>query len=109
MIIELAPEIETRLNSWSITTNEPPEKFVKQKLEEALEDWEDYTDALKICELVNAGKMKTHSLEEVERLSNEMDEYIKNSPAVKLGSSSKKLFLIPNLSPRPPARKHLRC
>ncbi len=89
MLIELAPEIETRLNSWSITTNEPPEKFIKQKLEEALEDWEDYTDALKICELVNAGKMKTHSLEEVERLSNEMDEYIKKLPSRKTGENFK--------------------
>ncbi len=55
MLVQIAPEIENRLTSWSIATNKLPEAFVNEILKEALEDWEDYTDALRICELVDSG------------------------------------------------------
>ncbi len=74
MLVQIAPEIESRLSSWSIATNKTPEDFVNEILEEALEDWEDYTDAVKICKLVDSGKMKTYSFEEVEKELNEMDD-----------------------------------
>ncbi|MBQ7196417.1 MAG: hypothetical protein IJS40_03310 [Synergistaceae bacterium] len=74
MFIELAPEIENRLNSWSISTHEPPQKFIDKTLSEALEDWEDYMDAVRICALVDSGEMKTYSLEEVERELDGMDD-----------------------------------
>ena len=74
MLIEIAPEIEAKLNSWSEITQEPPQKFVDEILLEALEDWEDYRDALMISALVDSGKMKTYSLEEVERELDEMDD-----------------------------------
>ena len=67
MMVEIAPEISSRLSSWSISTHEPPEKFVSATLENALEDWEDYSEALKICAEIDSGRMETYSMEEVWR------------------------------------------
>ena len=73
MLITTTPEQDTRLKSWSEATGELPEVLVKAALDEALSDWEDYTDALRICADVDAGRMKVYSLEEVERRLNELD------------------------------------
>ena len=73
MVVEISPEFEARLNSWSEVTQEPPQKFIYEALDEALGDWEDYRDALTISALVAADKMKTYSREEVERELDEMD------------------------------------
>ena len=67
MIVELAPEISSRLSSWSLSTQEPPEKFIEDALKKALEDWEDYSDAVKICAEIDAGRMETYSMDEVWR------------------------------------------
>ena len=40
------------------------------ELTPGLEDWEDYTDALRICAEIDSGRMKTYSREEINR---EMD------------------------------------
>ena len=67
MIISTPAEIDTRLQSLSEVTKQPPEVLVRGILEDALEDWEDYTDALSICAEVDAGLMKVYSLSEVEK------------------------------------------
>ena len=67
MIISTPAEIDTRLQSLSEVTKQPPEVLVRRILEDALEDWEDYTDALSICAEVDAGLMKVYSLSEVEK------------------------------------------
>ena len=66
MILTTTPDIDARLRSWSISTNKPPEFFVNEAIDEALNDWEDYQEALRICEEVDTGKMKTYSFQEVE-------------------------------------------
>ena len=65
MQITLDKKMDTRLNAWSVATKKSPEQFINETLDKALEDWEDYEDALRICELVDTGLMKVYSLEEV--------------------------------------------
>lgn len=67
MIISTPAEIDTRLQSLSEVTKQPPEVLIRGILEDALEDWEDYTDALSRCAEVDAGLMKVYSLSEVEK------------------------------------------
>ena len=66
MIFTTTPETDFRLKTWSRVTKQPPELFVQQILDKALDDWDDYYDALRICAEVDNGKMRTYSLEEVE-------------------------------------------
>ena len=66
MILTTTPDIDTKLLAWSSSTKLPPEVFINDVLDEALDDWEDYMDALRICSEVDAGSMKTYSLQEVE-------------------------------------------
>ena len=66
MIFTTTPEIDFRLKAWSSVTKQPPELFLQCTIDEALDDWEDYNDALRICAEVDSGKMRTYSLEEVE-------------------------------------------
>lgn len=66
MILTTTPDIHARLRSWSISTNQSPELFINEAIDEALSDWEDYCDALRICAEVDTGKMRTYSLQEVE-------------------------------------------
>ena len=47
--------------------------IVNETLDKALEDWEDYEEALRICELVDAGHMKVYSLAEVESHLDELN------------------------------------
>lgn len=74
MAVTLKPEIEERLNSWSIATKQSADEFINETLENALEDWEDYTDALKICSEIDSGREETYSAEEVWRELDEMDD-----------------------------------
>ena len=66
MIFTTTPETDFRLKTWSRITQQPPELFVQQTIDEALDDWDDYNDALRICTEVDSGRMRTYSLEEVE-------------------------------------------
>ena len=61
LTIELSPEMEERLNLWSDRENAPIESFIESTLEKALEDWEDYENAVRISAEVKAGRMKTYS------------------------------------------------
>lgn len=65
MIFTTTPETDLRLRTWSNITQQSPELFIQQTLDEALDDWEDYYDALRICSEVDSGKMQTYTLEEV--------------------------------------------
>ena len=67
MLVTLRPEVEERLSTWSIETKQPAEKFINETLENALEDFEDYREAMKICAEIEAGRMRTYSKEEVWR------------------------------------------
>ncbi|MBR0079929.1 MAG: hypothetical protein IJP69_06095 [Synergistaceae bacterium] len=73
MVLTLKPEIEKRLNEWSIREKQSPNDFVNEALEKALEDWEDYIDAVRICALIDSGQMKTCSMEEFHRELDELD------------------------------------
>ena len=73
MIVTVDERIDTRIQSWSRTTNQPPEVFIHEALEQSLDDWEDYIDALSICEEIDSGRMKTYSMDEVERQLDELD------------------------------------
>lgn len=68
--IDLTPELEKRVDVWQRETSGDANVLMTEALEEYLEDWEDYTDAVSICAEVDAGRMKTYSREEINR---EMD------------------------------------
>ena len=74
MVLTLKPEIEKRLTEWSIKEKKSPVDFVNETLDKALEDWEDYMDAVRICALIDSGQMKTYSLEEVEKELDELED-----------------------------------
>ena len=67
MILTTTPELDSRIKAWSRINKQSPERFIMQAIERSLDDWEDYNDALHICAEVDAGRMKTYSLDEVER------------------------------------------
>lgn len=73
MIITIDEHIDSRINSWCNFTHQSPEVFINQALEQSLDDWEDYIDALRICSDVDAGRMKVFSLSEVERHLDELN------------------------------------
>lgn len=73
MQITLDKKMDTRLSAWSMATKRPPEQFINETLDKALEDWEDYEEALRICELVDKGLMKVYSFSEVERQLDELN------------------------------------
>ena len=66
MVVTLDEKINSRLQLWCKHTQLPPEVFINHSLEQALDDWEDYNDALRICAEIDRGEMQTFSLHEVE-------------------------------------------
>ena len=74
MVVTLKPEIEKRLTEWSIKEKQSPVDFVNETLDKALEDWEDYMDAVRVWNLIESGQMKTYSLEEVEKELDELED-----------------------------------
>ena len=70
MVLEVPQELEERVSVWQKETNGDTKLLITEALEQYLEDWEDYTDALQICAEVDAGRMKRYSQEEIDR---EMD------------------------------------
>ncbi len=73
MIVALDEKINSRLQTWSKHTKQPPEVFINHSLEHALDDWEDYMDALSICSEIDSGNMKVYSLDEVEKQLDELN------------------------------------
>lgn len=73
MVVTLDEKINSRLLLWSKYTKQPPEVFINHSLEQALDDWEDYNEALSICSEIDAGNMKVYSFDEVERQLDELN------------------------------------
>ncbi len=73
MILTTTPEQDSRIQAWSEATRQPPEAFIREALDRALEDWEDYAEALRICAEVDAGRMKTYTLSEVTEQMNALE------------------------------------
>ncbi|MBQ7561562.1 MAG: hypothetical protein IJS99_06990 [Synergistaceae bacterium] len=69
ILLDFTPELQERINFWSSKNNKTPDIFIKNVLAEYLQDLEDYEEAAKISQEIKAGRVKTHSWEEVrERL-----------------------------------------
>lgn len=73
MIITLDKNIGSRLTHWSKANRRSPNAFVHDILQQSLDDWEDYSEAINICSEVDAGRMKVYSLDEVEKQLNELN------------------------------------
>ncbi len=73
MIITLDKRFHSRIRSWSKATKQPPNILINKALEQSLDDWEDYRDAVNICSEVDAGNMKTYSFDEVEKHLDELN------------------------------------
>ena len=65
--IRLAPEIEKRLDSLALQTGRTKAFYLRQIIEQGIEDMEDYYLAAEVLERIRQGKEKVYSLEEVER------------------------------------------
>ena len=65
ILLEVTPEFQERIKFWSSKTNKTPDLFIKSVIAEYLEDLEDYEEAARISARIKAGKIKTHSWEEV--------------------------------------------
>lgn len=73
MIITLDKNIGSRLTHWSKANRRSPNAFVHDILQQSLNDWEDYSEAINICSEVDKGSMKVYSLDEVEKQLNELN------------------------------------
>lgn len=66
MLVTLNNNVDRRLQSWCKYTHLSPEVFIIDVAQRSLDDWEDYNDAISICSEIDAGRMKTYSLADVE-------------------------------------------
>ncbi len=73
VILDVSPEIQERVNFLSRENDKSPDVFIMNILKERLEDMEDYEEAVKISDEIESGRMKTYSLEEIEREMAELD------------------------------------
>ncbi|HMK44016.1 MAG TPA: DUF6290 family protein [Dissulfurispiraceae bacterium] len=65
--IRLAPEIEKRLDKLSSKTGRTKAFYLRQIIEQGIEDMEDYYLAADVLERVRQGKESVYSLDEAER------------------------------------------
>lgn len=63
--IRLAPETEKRLDELAARTGRSKAYYLREAIEEYLDDMEDYYLAVEVAERVRSGKEKTYSLEQV--------------------------------------------
>lgn len=73
MIVTLDKRFHSRIKNWSKATKQSPNILINKALEQSLDDWEDYRDAVNICSEVDAGNMKTYSFDEVEKHLDELN------------------------------------
>lgn len=73
MILSTSQALDARIASWSNYTKLPPETLIFKAIELYLDDWEDFQDALRICDDVDSGRMNVYSLDEVERQLDELN------------------------------------
>lgn len=72
--VRLPEDLETRLNHLAKETHRSKTFYIKQALEEFLEDREDYLLALAVKERIRNGTEKTYSLSEAKKLLGLSDE-----------------------------------
>ena len=65
--IRLAPEIEERLDSLASQTGRTKAFYLRQIIEQGIEDMEDYYLAADALERIRQGKERVYTLDEVER------------------------------------------
>lgn len=65
--LRLAPETEKRLDFLAARTGRSKAYYLREIIEQGLEELEDYYLAAEVLDRVRSGKEKTRSLEEVER------------------------------------------
>ena len=62
IILEVTPELNARINDWSIQMKKPPESLAVDLLNEYFDDCD---DAEKLEALIQSGQMETYSSEQV--------------------------------------------
>ncbi len=67
IVLNFSPELMRRIKFWSVKKRLKPELFLRKLIAEHIEDMDDYEIAAKISAEIEAGRMKTYSLEEVEK------------------------------------------
>lgn len=65
--IRLAPEIEQRLDFLAVNTGRSKAYYLREIIENGIEDMEDYYLAAEVIERVRKGEERVFSLDEVER------------------------------------------
>ena len=65
IVLDFTPELKERVDFWSSRNNKTPDAFLKNIIAEYLEDLEDYEEAARVHAEVQAGRMQTHSWEEL--------------------------------------------
>ena len=65
--IRLAPELEQRLDQLAARTGRTKAFYLRQLIEEGLDELEDYYLATEVLERVRSGRERTHKLADVER------------------------------------------
>ena len=65
--IRLEPEIEARLDALAARTGRTKAYYLRQLIENGLEDLEDYYKAVEVSERIRRGEEKTYPLAEVMR------------------------------------------
>jgi len=65
--VRVSPELESRINSLAKRTHRSKAFYIREALENYLSDIEDYYDAVKVSGQISSGKMKTYTLDEVEK------------------------------------------
>ena len=65
IVLDFSLELKERVDFWSSKNNKTPDAFLKNVIVEYLEDLEDYEEAARVHAEIQAGRMQTHSWQEV--------------------------------------------
>lgn len=65
--IRLAPEMEQRLNFLASSTGRSKAYYLREIIEQGIEDMEDYYLAAKVLERIRKGQEQVHTAEEVRK------------------------------------------
>ena len=65
IVLDFSLELKERVDFWSSKNNKTPDAFLKNIIAEYLEDLEDYEEAARVHAEIQAGRMQTHSWQEV--------------------------------------------
>ena len=73
LTLNLPSQLEQRLSQWTANTHQSKEYGVQRALEEFLDDYEDYSNALRVAERVKNGQEPTYTLEELKKRHDLLD------------------------------------